>query len=47
MLGRALTSGGVFFYSVSSPIKGSRREPQVVSFAGWACHPSLIVGLGS
>ena len=46
MLGRALRGGGVFFYSVSSRIKGSRRELRSV-LRRVGLSPNRIVGLGS
>jgi SAM-dependent methyltransferase len=45
MLARALRGGGVFFYSVSSRIKGSRREPQGV-LRRLGLSPQPPVGLG-
>jgi hypothetical protein len=45
MLARAVTSGGVFFYSVCGPVKGSRREPQGV-LRRLGLSPQPLVGLG-
>ena len=45
MMARAVTSGGVFFYSVCGPVKGSRREPQGV-LRRLGLSPQPPVGLG-
>ena len=45
MLARAVTSGGVFFYSVCGPSKGSRREPRGV-LRRLGLSPQPLVGLG-
>jgi SAM-dependent methyltransferase len=45
MLARTVTNGGVFFYSVCGPVKGSLREPQVV-LRRVGLSPQHLVGLG-
>ena len=45
MLARAVTTGGVFFYSVCGPVKGSGREPQGV-LRRLGLSPQPLVGLG-